>query len=138
MTARAESRARLLAAAAAFLRDVGATEHAPYLLKLECESVVVKLSCGPQWPDDPAQAERRPGRWVSPLEQRIVDFLTGRPDVWTKGEEIAAALCEEYQHKFKAILSNLGERDVIVVQQGRGYKPLPNGPLRRPLPESQE
>jgi len=137
MSTRGESQTRLLAAAAAFLRDVG-TAEGPFLLKLVCGRLVMKLDSGPDWPEDTTQAERRPGRWVSPLEQRIIDYLAGRPEVWTRGEEIAAALHEEYQHKFKAILSNLGERDVIVVQQGRGYKPLPNGPLRRPLPETQE
>jgi len=129
MGTRAEFKARLLVAAAAALRD-WVPDGTPFIVKVEANGFRLEAESQGEWPEDTSAALERRGRWVSYLEQRVLDFLAGRPDVWSTGEEIAAALREQHQHKFKAILANMVEREIVECIQGRGYKPLPEGPLR--------
>jgi hypothetical protein len=122
---RPERERRLVAAAAAYLRQLG-FEGVGFELRLKIEGqrfVIEQDADG--WPEETAMAPRPRGKWLSPLEQRVFDFLGGRGFDWTPGEAIARELDEPYQHRFKAIMSNLVEREVIDMNPGQGYRRFP-------------
>jgi len=123
---RPERDVRLLAAAATFLRQQG-YEDGHYRLRLDLDGIKWTLTGGPEWPEEPDVMLRQRGQWLSPLEQRIVDYLSDRGTECTTAERIAAALGEPCQHRFKAIIANLVERQVIDnnVGPGGGYRLLP-------------
>ena len=126
---------RFHAAIRQYLRSMGRTNEA-YEVQVICPKLRVHLTDGPDWPEEEAGPPVQPGRYYSPLEQRIVDYLAGRPpEVWTAAPQIATDLRETLGHKLKDVLSNLVERDVIDCNQGQGYRAMRpgrksgNGPL---------
>src|SRR5262245_13273771 len=133
---RPERDVRVLAAVAAYLRHLG-VEAAPIKVKIECNGDGHVLRCGEDWPDEPAQVPKPRGKWLSPLGQRIVDYVAGAGlgTEYVKGEVIANALGEPYQHRFKALMADLVERDALDALSGSGYRLMPaDGPKVPPRP----
>ena len=127
---------RFHAAIRQFLRAMGRVNET-YQVHVICERLTLHLDEGADWPEEAAGPPVLPGRYYSPLEQRIVDYLAGRPpDSWTTAPQIAAGLGESLGHKLKDVLSNLVDRDVIDCNQGQGYRSMrparngTDGPLR--------
>lgn len=125
MCAHAEARAQIIARVAELLRLAGADENEPYSVRIEAvgkggEPIGFDVSPR-QWPGEAPAATAQRGLWLSHLERRIVDCLAGRGGHMS-GEAVAQALGEPYQHRLKAILTNLCDREVIEVLPGSGYR----------------
>jgi hypothetical protein len=121
--ARPERDVRILAAVAQLLRHLGVEETA-FKVKVEWAEGKHLIACGPEWPAEPNASRPPQGKWLSPLEQRIVDYLRDR-EGWTRTEAVAEALEEPHQHRFKAIVANLAERLVIEALSGQGIRLTP-------------
>src|SRR5262249_38290802 len=115
---------RFHAAIRQFLRAMGRVNET-YQVHVICERLTLHLDESADWPEEEAGPPVQPGRYYSPLEQRIVDYLAGRPpDSWTTAPQRAAGLGESLGHKLKDVLSNLVDRDVIDCNQGQGYRSM--------------
>lgn len=114
----------MIARVAELLRLCGADEAKSFRVRIEASGHLAAIGLDlkvPRWPAA-AEAEEAPrGLWLSPLEQRVVDYLAGRA-TWATGEAIATAIGEQYQHRLKAILTNLADRQIIEPQTGLGYR----------------
>ncbi len=117
----ARNRKDIVSRVAEYLRVEG-IEEGKFVVRLECKEMVIVIPCD-EWPEEPAASkEKEVGRWLSPLERRIVDYLAGRGGEWSRGEDVAAALNEPYQHRFKSVLTNLCDRMIVEPLSGSGYR----------------
>lgn len=113
-------RADVVARVAEYLRFEGLPE-VRFEVKIRTQSVQITIVCE-EWPEPTnSPNDTQKGSWVSPIERRILDYLSGRAD-WTPGETIAQSLGEPYQHRFKAILTNLVDRSILEAATGSGYR----------------
>lgn len=116
----ARHRADVLARVAQYLEAEGVA-GCTFEVEIRCKTVRIVIPCD-EWPETPAQTEAAKGLWLSPLERRIVDFLAGRGGEWTRGEDVAAGLGEPHQHRFKALMTNLVDREVLESGSGAGFR----------------
>lgn len=64
---------------------------------------------------------------LTPVGQKVVDFLYSREDgeTYIKGRVIARCIDEQFTNRFRALLTDLVEREWIDACAGRGYRRRP-------------
>lgn len=63
------------------------------------------------------------GRWLSPLEEKVLSVLTGKD--WTPAERVAALVGESNGGDLRAVLRNMVERELLESAPSRGYRLVP-------------
>jgi hypothetical protein len=119
---------RILSDVMEWMRYHGVCDTA-YSLQLKYEGGGHIWESGEDWPEAAAAAPKPAGKFLSPLGQRIVDYLRGRGTEYTPGKQIAADLEEGYSQRFQGVLTDLVDRDVLDSLSSAGYRLMPaNGP----------
>lgn len=77
----------------------------------------------PSTPPPPTVAHD--GLWLSPIEEKILDFLAKQPAQHFSSDAIAAAVGAKCSDGFKALLTNLADRKLIEPLSGKGYRIRP-------------
>ena len=121
-----------LARAAADYLDWFKSPHGAFSVQItDCDGfgfgVPVRVwpeAAAPPAAEAPDGAGRR-GRWLSPQEEAIVAALR-RLSGYQSAEAIALALARPCDNRFKAVLTNLADREILESLSGSGYRIAPS------------
>jgi hypothetical protein len=116
-------RAEVLRAAAAYLAwEDSIPTPTPFVVTIETEQGDKRSFCCRLWPDleQPVQEAPSPGRWLSPIEESIVQALSSGG--WSASPQIAKVLQITDLERLKVVLTNLVDRGILESVPGKGYR----------------
>lgn len=114
-----DDRARMIAHAGAYLRQVGCRPNS-FTVRLECGRESHTIRCDETDALCAIEPAAPRGRWLSPLEERILVALEGGE--WRSSGALASLVGCDEPERLKPILTNLVDRELLESAPGKGYK----------------